>query len=120
MINDKFEKVVDDQFKLCKELLINKSKEYDFGDDRLHSFKVAAAMLKTTPEEALLGYLTKHIMSIYDMVPEVNKFTMHKFSEKITDTINYLLLLKALLYERNEDKCVDEDMGDHNYEENRS
>ena len=108
MINDKFEKVIDEQFTICKELLTSKSKEYDFGEDRLHSFKVAAAMLKTTPEEALLGYLTKHIMSIYDMVPEVDKFTYEKFSEKITDTINYLLLLKGLLYERKLDNVCEE------------
>lgn len=100
MNNKEFEKVVDEQLFLCKNVLCDKSKEYDFGDDRLHSFKVAANLLKTTPEEALLGYLTKHIMSIYDMVPEVNNFTYEKFSEKITDAMNYLLLLKGLLYER--------------------
>ena len=100
MNNKNFETLMNEQFEICKNVLCSKSKEYDFGDDRLHSFKVAAALLKQTPEEALLGYLTKHIMSIYDMVPEVNNFTYEKFSEKLTDSINYLLLLKALLYER--------------------
>ena len=90
-------------------LIYIESKEYDFGEDRLHSFKVAGQLLKSTPEEALLGYLTKHIMSIYDMVPEADKFTYNKFNEKITDTINYLLLLKGLLKEKG--------LG---YEENRS
>ena len=100
MNNKDFEKLVDEQFEICKSVLCNKSKEYDFGEDRLHSFKVAGQLLKSTPEEALMGYLTKHIMSLYDMVPEVNKFTYDKFNEKITDTMNYLLLLKGLLYER--------------------
>ena len=100
MTNKKFEELVEEQFTICNQLLCNKSQEYDFGKDRLHSFKVAAELLKTTPEEALLGYLTKHIMSIYDMIPEVNNFSFDKFMEKITDTINYLLLLKGLLYER--------------------
>ena len=104
MNNVEFEKLVDEQFKICKSILCEKSKEYDFGEDRLHSFKVAGQLLKSIPEEALMGYLTKHIMSLYDMIPEINKFTYDKFNEKITDTMNYLLLLKGLLYERKIDE----------------
>jgi len=105
MNNKDFEKLVDEQFEMCKSVLCNKSKEYDFGEDRLHSFKVASQLLKSTPEEALMGYLTKHIMSLYDMVPEIDKFSYDKFNEKIVDILNYCLLLKGLLYER---KKIDE------------
>lgn len=104
MDNKEFEKIVNEQLEVCKSVLCNKSKEYDFGKDRLHSFKAAAAFLNSTPEEALLGYMTKHLMSISDMVHAVDNFTYEKFEEKITDTMNYLLLLKGLLYERESQK----------------
>ena len=104
MDNKLFKNIVDEQLTICKNVLCNKSKEYDFGEDRLHSFKAAAAFLNSTPEEALLGYMTKHLMSISDMIHTVDKFTYKKFEEKITDTMNYLLLLKGLLYERESQK----------------
>ena len=99
MNNKDFENIVNTQLDICKNILCDKSKEYDFGKDRLRSFKVASKLLNNNPKEALLGYLTKHIISIYDMVPESKNFTYDKFEEKITDAINYLLLLKGLLYE---------------------
>lgn len=99
MNNSDFTKVVEDQLAYCTSLLIDKSKEYDFGSDRLHSFKVAADLLKSTPKEALLGYLTKHIISVYDMCKSKESFPIEKWDEKITDCINYFLLLKGLITE---------------------
>jgi len=99
MIPEEFDVLVQQQLDLCKNLLCSKSKEYDFGADRLHSFKVAANLENTTEAKALLGYLTKHIISLYDMISSEKYFTMDKWEEKITDTINYMLLLKAIVKE---------------------
>lgn len=101
MTHKEFEKVVDEEIAYVKELLCSKSKEYDFGQDRFHSFKVGANLQGVSQEECLLGYLTKHIISIYDMSkPEqIKNFPYEKYVEKITDYINYGLLLLGMIKE---------------------
>ena len=66
---------------------------------RLAHFKRAAALIDGTPKEALLGMLTKHLVSISDMCTDDRSYSLDRWTEKITDSINYLLLLKALVEE---------------------
>lgn len=73
-----------------------KADEYNLEDDRLGFFKRTAAVLDEKPDEALLGMMVKHIVSIFDMVKSSEKFTEDRWKEKVTDCINYLLLLFAL------------------------
>lgn len=104
---ERFEEVFNDQMKHCADILLAKSKEYAIkNEDRLQHFKRTAGFLKTTPEDALIGMLSKHLISVVDMCrdPEVNNYTLDQWNEKLTDTINYLLLLKALVVERLEVK----------------
>ena len=103
MNNKDFAKVAEKQVNTCWNVLCDKSPEYDFGEDKFRNFKKASALLGISQEEVLLGYLTKHIISLCDMIPKANDFTEDKFEEKITDTINYLLLLKGMLAERYEE-----------------
>ena len=99
MTNSNFNEVINKQIKICKSLLEVKGEEYDADSkDRLHSFKVAAALQSTTPLKALAGMLAKHIVSIYDMC-ESGDGSIEKWTEKISDSINYLLLLKAMICE---------------------
>lgn len=99
MTGKDFNEVIDTQLNYCKELLTKKGKEYDTdSDDRLHSFKVAAEMQHITPKQALAGMMAKHTVSIYDMCAE-GDHGIYKWQEKITDSINYLLLLKAMVME---------------------
>lgn len=99
MNNADFIRVVDEQLTMCRELLVVKGKEYDADtEDRLHSFKVAAEMQHVTPMQALAGMMAKHTVSIYDMCAE-NNTNIAKWDEKITDSINYLLLLRSLVRE---------------------
>lgn len=98
-----FEKVFTEQMQYCKDILLAKSKEYAIkNEDRLQHFKRTAKFLKTTPEDALVGMLSKHLISIVDMCrdPEVERYSLERWTEKITDTINYLILLKGLVVER--------------------
>lgn len=100
MNNQDFHKVVDNQLELCGSLLVQKGKEYDSDtSDRFHSFKVAAGLQNITPVQALAGMMAKHTISIYDMI-ESGDSNLTKWDEKITDHINYLLLLKGLLMEQ--------------------
>ena len=85
----------------CAETLQRKKKEYT-GDsqDRLSAFKVAAAMQGCKPERALAGMMAKHIVSLYDMCyADRETFDMTTWDEKITDSLNYLFLLKAIVEE---------------------
>ncbi len=81
--------------------LQKKKKEYT-GDnqDRLSAFKVAAAMQGCSSEQALAGMMAKHIVSLYDMCyADKETFAAEVWDEKITDTLNYLFLLKAVVEE---------------------
>ena len=83
----------------CAETLQRKKKEYT-GDsqDRLSAFKVAAAMQGCKPERALAGMMAKHIVSLYDMCyADRETFDLNTWDEKITDSLNYLFLLKAII-----------------------
>lgn len=100
MNRKQFEKIVGEQMNRCKHILVKKGVEYDCEtEDRLGSFKRGAAILNITPKQVLTGYLNKHIISIYDMCTSNNMYPMEQWNEKITDAINYLLLLRALVEE---------------------
>ena len=78
--------VFDEQVRLCA--------------DTLGAFKAAAALQHTTPQRALAGMLAKHIVSLYDMCfAEEVVYPMDTWDEKITDSLNYLFLLKAIVKE---------------------
>lgn len=97
MTVSKMDTVIQDQLDYCKELLVKKGKEYaDEKEDRLQSFKKAAKLQGITPEQALAGMMCKHTVSVYDLIAtESSDLTI--WTEKITDHINYLLLLKCLI-----------------------
>lgn len=99
MTHKEFNEVVEKELAYVKELLTSKSKEYAFGQDRFHSFKVGGELQGISQEKCLLGYLTKHIVSIYNMCDEVDNFSYLKWEEKITDYINYGLLLLGMVKE---------------------
>jgi len=103
MNSKNFEKIFNHQHKRCKEVLINKASEYA-TEDRLHNFKVAAALEGTTPVNALGGMLAKHTVSLFDMcrgTAENKQYPLAMWEEKITDHLNYLYLLRALIEDTN-------------------
>lgn len=99
MNSEWFEKVIKEQIKTCEDVLIGKAKEYATDDDRLHNFKNAAGMMSCDPKEALAGMMAKHTISVYDMCRSGKDYPIELWNEKITDHINYLLLLKAVVKE---------------------
>lgn len=98
---DVFNKVVKEQLLTCEHLLTGKGEEYALNPDidRLAHFKKAAAMIEGTQREALFGMLAKHLVSLSDMCVSTKEHSKERWSEKITDSINYLLLLKAIVEE---------------------
>ena len=98
-----------------KEVLASKNAEYASDTDKLHNFKRAGDMNRCSPEKALIGMWTKHIISLLNIVDELeekcgtNANCFPSFNpddyigtveEKIGDAINYLILLEALIKER--------------------
>ena len=102
---ENFNSVVKAQLDTCENVLIGKGFEYapdavDETDvDRLAHFKKAAAIVNGTQKSALLGMLTKHLVSVSDMCTDGHTYPLEKWSEKITDSINYLLILRAVVEE---------------------
>lgn len=80
-----------------------KAREYQNGPDRLSNFKTAAALQGTTQEAALFGMWAKHIVSVADMVQKMERggpVPSEAFvAEKITDMINYALLMECVVAE---------------------
>jgi len=104
MTKEKMDKIITDQWIKCVETLEEKAKEYVCGEDRLEHFKTSGAEQEITPRAALWGMASKHITSIGNMCRKENAFSnepwpLELWSEKITDALNYLFLLRALVEE---------------------
>ncbi len=97
MTIERFNAIVEQQLTKTADLLTAKGNEYAPNVDRLAAFKRAADLQQCSVPEALGGMLAKHIVSIYQMLPDASLYTSEKWDEKINDAINYLLLLKACI-----------------------
>ena len=82
-----------------KNILVAKGAEYASDTDRLYNFKQAASLMGITPRQALGGMMVKHIVSVFDLINNEELGHMSVWDEKIGDSINYLILLKALVVE---------------------
>jgi len=91
------------QIATCLLLLEEKGREYVFNEDRLQHFKEAGEALGVSPEQALWGMASKHFTSLGQMCKAEKEFSDAVWDEKITDAINYLLLLKCLVQEGADD-----------------
>jgi hypothetical protein len=104
MNHDAFDKILKRRIEQMEKVLGKKAAEYAKGNDRLHNFKRAGAMLRSTPEAALVGMLAKHLISILDMVDDLDQAgflaAAHLWDEKLGDAVNYLVLLEGLVAER--------------------
>ena len=101
MRTEQFEEVINNRIETCKSVLCSKAEEYA-TDDRLHNFKVAGKLQKCTAVKALGGMMAKHTVSVYDLIDDYEQgkaISKEMWTEKIGDSINYLLLLTALLEE---------------------
>ena len=46
-----------------------------------------------------MGMLSKHLISVSDMCMDERKYSKEQWDEKITDSINYFLILRAIVEE---------------------
>lgn len=107
MNNELFDKVTAKRIKTCIDVLCKKSDEYSADNDKLHNFKVAGALQGCSDVKALGGMMCKHTVSIYDLINDFENsknISIDLWNEKIGDSINYLLLLNAMVVEHELDK----------------
>lgn len=102
MNSERFNDITKKRIENCLNTLCHKAGEYA-TEDRLHNFKVAAELQNCTPITALAGMMSKHTVSVYDLIQKQEQglvVPMEMWEEKIGDSINYLLLLSALVQEK--------------------
>ncbi len=97
---ENFNAIVREQLQMCTDTLGVKAGEYAQGGDRLHNFRKSARRKKKNMRQVLAGMYEKHLVSLDDLMEadETNP-DLTIWNEKITDGINYLLLLKAIAME---------------------
>lgn len=98
MDSQDFGRIIDEQVDVCFKILSVKAEEYA-PVDRLSNFKIASVLQGRTVAQALAGMMAKHSVSIYDMILTGKEYPEAVWVEKITDHINYLLLLRAIVKE---------------------
>ena len=103
-----FNEIIEARIAETKKLLIEKAKEYASDGDRLHNFKRGAEISGLHPLLCWLGYTTKHLTSVIDLIHDVAEGKDSKkvevWREKVGDCIVYFHLLEALLVEHATDK----------------
>ena len=97
MTPERFNQIVDEQKHLCNEILIDRARMYSKNNDRLWNFKVSGLHQDISPEKALRGMMDKQVVALYDYIDDIDWHSKDQWLEKITDCINYLYLLRALL-----------------------
>lgn len=111
MNSKQFDAIVESRLTRTKHVLLVKAKEYANDSDRLHNFNKAGKMSNQTPEKALRGMLLKHIVSMDDIIENIDKGILPSealLDEKIGDIINYYILIEACITDRFERKQEEE------------
>jgi len=112
---ENFQILLEERIKKIRDTVKVKGDGYRSDVDQFHNFKRAGEMQHISPEKALIGMWTKHVISILDIVNEIeykcgtnlNCFPafdseeyMKIVEEKIGDGIVYLFLLEGVIMER--------------------
>lgn len=99
MIDSDFQQVKGEILDHCNKILGTKADEYATKTDLLRNFKQIANLESKSWAEAVTGLMSKPITSLYDWVGEGQIRTLDEWDEKIADSINYLILLRAVIIE---------------------
>lgn len=107
MTEERFEEVIEETLASIKNTLIEKGREYRRNNDPFHNFNEGAKRSGLIREKVLDGMLLKHEISIADIVNDIviGKLpSISTINEKFGDNLIYLLLKKASIIDRIENK----------------
>lgn len=112
MTEKKFSWVVEQTLDNIKNVLIIKGKEYRRNNNPFHSFEEGSKITGQLREDVLWGFAMKHYISIQDIKTDLRTYeklpSIEIIEEKYNDLIIYLMLEKASLIDRiNEKNCLD-------------
>lgn len=100
MNTKEFNELRDGIFSRCIELTQKKGEDYTKGNnDVLINFK-EGEFLGISPEKTLAVYMKKHIDAIFNHIKTGGQSESEPISERITDAINYLIFLQALIVDK--------------------
>lgn len=102
MTPEQFSETLERRFDISRSVLATKADEYASDKSRFHNFYRAGQIQGCTPERALMGMMTKHTVSVMDIIDNIEKGehpNIELWDEKIGDYINYLLLLDGMVRE---------------------
>lgn len=91
---------IQNQMMTCEEILAKKFEDYGNHKDPYWHFNRAADLLEQTPEQVLMALFSKHLTCIVEMAEEPPYYTRERWQEKLTDAINYLLILSSMVSAR--------------------
>jgi len=113
MNTNKFEKEIEKLFDGCKDVLVNKGREYqstnEEGINVFANFERIGESLGINRETALWVYFSKHRDSISTFIrdlengksiEDIEKDLTETINGRITDAINYLILLNSMVNDR--------------------
>ena len=92
MTNERFQELVKELRDKSMDTMLKKNANYADAD-RLHNFKVGAAITGGTPAQAALGYMAKHLASLQDKVRKNDFHDREDLLEKCQDIINYVVFI---------------------------
>ena len=109
MTEKKFDYVINKQLENCKNTLVIKGVEYRRNNNPLHNFDIGEQQSTTgeSREDIIWGMARKHWISIQDIRQDVKNGklpTNAQLDEKYGDFINYLLLEKASIVDKIDQK----------------
>ena len=107
MTNERFQELVKELRDKSMDTMLKKNAGYADAD-RLHNFKVGAAITGGTPAQAALGYMAKHLASLQDKVRKDDFHDREDLLEKCQDIINYVVFIWCCGNEErdNTEKCT--------------
>lgn len=98
-----FDIQVNNTLEMIKILLINKGKEYRRNANPYHNFEQGAKQSGLSREKVLKGFLLKHLISVDDMIDDLDKGivpTEEKIQEKFNDILVYFTIQKCMILDR--------------------
>ena len=112
MTNERFQELVKELRDKSMDTMLKKNANYA-DEDRLHNFKVGAAITGGTPAQAALGYMAKHLASLQDKVRKNDFHDREDLLEKCQDIINYVVFIWCCGNEEREKYAQNADADDY-------
>jgi len=103
MTEKKFKEEIELTLKELKSILLVKGKEYRRNLNPFHNFEEGSKRTGLSREKVLDGFLLKHEISIADITNDLDNNilpTYEKVNEKFNDNLIYLLIKKASIIDK--------------------